>query len=914
MSGLLQFVIIGLGSGGLYALMALGIVLVYRSSGVINFAQGAVGMVATYAFWEVAFNHNAGFWPGFVFGVALAGAVGILIYFLVMRPLRGASPLTRTIGTLGVLSTLEAAASLRYPSVITVVPSSLPTDTKRIFGATIGVDRLLILALALGLTLALLAVYRFTSFGARTTAVAENPRVVAAMGRSPEMVAAVNWAISSMLAAVAGIFLAPIIGLQVAALTVIVVPALASAVVGRLLSFPITLGAALVIGAVQSVLARYVSNGGWQGATPFLMLVVVLAFRGRRIPGREDLALRLPTVGNGRVNLPGLAVVLVAGAVILSVASPLWVSAITTSLAFGIILLSIVVATGYAGQISLAQFAMAGFGAWIASRLIATAHFGFLPAVILSVCATIVAGAVIGLPAVRTRGQNLAVATLGLSVAIEALIFDSTGLTGGLAGTTVPQPELFGWNINAIAYPFRYGLVSFAALILLALVVANIRRGNSGRRLLAVRTNERAAISLGVNPVAAKLYAFSVAAGIAAVGGILYAFANPSILLTNFTAFTSVTLAGFAVVGGLGSLVGPMVGATLVTGGIGAAIFNLFGTSVSTYLPLVGGILIILTLITAPDGLVQHNLMLWKALLARLGRQPTSKPVTVPALDLTTTKRTGKVLTVENLTVRFGATVAVKDFSMQVEPGMVLGLIGPNGAGKTTIIDAITGFVRPQSGSVRLGDREISGLNPHARARLGLARSFQSLELFEDISIFENLMVGADQHRAVRYLRDLLWPGRPVITQGMVASIEQFELRENLMQRPADLPHGRRRLVAVARAVAADPDVLLLDEPASGLDEGQRAELVTLIRRLAEERGIGVLLIEHDVELVMRTCDQVIAVEFGQTIASGPSAAVRTDPAVIRAYLGEEDGDQAEDSEPEHDESQPLSLAQGDAR
>jgi ABC-type branched-subunit amino acid transport system ATPase component/branched-subunit amino acid ABC-type transport system permease component len=890
MSQLLQFIIIGLGAGGLYALQSLGINLVYRTSGVINFAQSAVGMAAAYAYWEVADNHGMGFWPGFLFGLAVSGVIGLLIYLVVMRPLRQASLLVRTIGTLGVLTILESVASLRYTGSVIVVVPLLPTTPETVFGATISLDRLIVLGIAVGLTMVLFAVYRFTSFGLRTSAVAENPNTLASLGRSPEVVSAANWIVGSMLAGVAGMFLAPIVGLQVDQLTLVIVPALAASVCGSMTSFPITFGAALAIGALQSVLARYVSNGGWQAAAPFLILLVVLALRGKRIPGREDVSLRLSIVGDGRVRLPALAVAVIGGAVLMYTLSGVWVSAITVSLVYAIVLLSIVVVTGYAGQISLAQFAMAGFGAWIASRLVASAHFSFVGALVVAVPATAIAGLIVGVPALRTRGQNLAVATLGLSVALEALIFDSSSLTGGAGGTVVPDPTIFGWDFNSITEPSRFGLVALIALVLLSLVVANVRRGASGRRLLAVRANERAAIALGVNPAAAKLYAFSLASGIAAVGGILYAFMTPTILMDNFTAFTSVTLAAFAVVGGLGSLVGPVVASTLVAGGIGAAVLNLLGQDVNKYLPLIGGIMVVLTLIAAPDGLVQQNIDIYKRLRKRLGFRPAKpKAISISVAEGSARRRHDKALVVENLSVRFGQYKAVDSVGFRVEPGQVVGLIGPNGAGKTTIIDAVTGFVSTDSGRVMLGDRDLSRCRPHVRAQAGLSRSFQSLELFEDINVFENVMVGVDQHRLVRYLRDLVWPGKAQVTPGLASAIEEFDLEGDLTRLPDDLPYGRRRLLAVARAVASEPAVLLLDEPAAGLDEGQRAELSGLIRRLADERNMAVLLIEHDVELIMRTCDHVLALEFGREICSGPPEYVRTNPGVIRAYVGDVD-------------------------
>jgi len=248
----------------------------------------------------------------------------------------------------------------------------------------------------------------------------------------------------------------------------------------------------------------------------------------------------------------------------------------------------------------------------------------------------------------------------------------------------------------------------------------------------------------------------------------------------------------------------------------------------------------------------------------------------------------GATLSVVGLTVRFGSVMAVDDVSLEVRPGEVVGLIGPNGAGKTTLIDAVTGFVAASRGAISLDDRRIDGVNAAARARLGLRRSFQSLELFEDISVEENIRAGSDQGASrVSWVTDLFWPGRHELPSTAVAAVHEFALEPHLDQTPEELPYGRRRLVGIARTVALGPSVVLLDEPAAGLDENESAELARLIRRLADERNMGVLLVEHDVNLVMSTCDRVVVIDFGAVIASGTPAEVRGDQKVRDAYLGQ---------------------------
>jgi ABC-type branched-subunit amino acid transport system ATPase component len=237
--------------------------------------------------------------------------------------------------------------------------------------------------------------------------------------------------------------------------------------------------------------------------------------------------------------------------------------------------------------------------------------------------------------------------------------------------------------------------------------------------------------------------------------------------------------------------------------------------------------------------------------------------------------------------VQFGVVKAVSGVSFEINPGEVVGLIGPNGAGKTTLIDAIAGNVRLQSGTVALGDRRIDHFSPSKRSRAGVTRSFQSLELFEDVSVEDNLKVASEGHDWSAFVTDIVRPGQAPLSPAALAAVREFGLEQHLNELPSELPHGIRRLVGIARSVAMLPSILMLDEPAAGLDENESRELGTLIRTLAEDWGMGILLVEHDVSLVMSVCDRVHAISFGETIAEGVPAEVRTSPTVVAAYLGE---------------------------
>jgi sulfate-transporting ATPase len=560
-----------------------------------------------------------------------------------------------------------------------------------------------------------------------------------------------------------------------------------------------------------------------------------------------------------------------------------------------IVLLSIVVVTGYAGQLSLAQYAMAGFGAWVAGRLVAVFHIPFLLALVAGVAAAVPLGLIFALPAVRTRGINLAIVTLGLGTAIELMLFSNGNFTGGIKGTPVGNPNLFGFEISSIKHPERYGIFVLGMALLMVVVVANVRRGRSGRRLIAVRTNERAAAALGINIVTAKLYAFALASAIAALGGILLAFRLTSISYQSFTNFTSITYAGLSLVGGVGHLLGAFVGGMMATAGFNQEVMESTWDGVGRYIQLISGIAILLVVLYNPDGVAAE----WSRTFRHLKRtkkfgesyfiklSDVSEPV-----DADHDQRViPKTLVVDGLTVRYGAVTAVDEVGFTLEPGQVTGLIGPNGAGKTSLIDALTGFTRSR-GSVIIDGRDISNSGPAGRVKAGMVRSFQSLELFEDTTVFENISIAADPQDLGSYFRDLVWPVIPKFGPQVVRAIEEFELDQDLHREVSDLSYGKRRLLAIARAVAMHPSVLLLDEPAAGLSSVESVELARVVRRLADDWGMAILVVEHDMNFVMGVCDRVVVLDFGRMIANGTPSEVRNDPAVIAAYLGVETDDE----------------------
>lgn len=624
-----QFLLLGLGAGAVYAAIALGLVLTYRASGVVNFAHGAVTMYATYVFVGLSVDGHlllplpgaagkvhVGTLPtaaAAVVAVVAAALLEVGFYLVVFRPLRAAPALSRVVASVGLMVALQAIVTVQYGADSVTVPSILPADPVTWLGVTVPRDRLYVAAAVVVAAAALWAVYRFTPFGLASRACAEDERALALLGRSPDVIAAANWAAAGAVAALAGIFVGPITTLDPVTFTLLVVPALAAALAGGLSSFGATTAAALVLGMAQSELVRAQVDLSWLPAAglgktlPLVVVVAVAVVRGALLPPRAALLeRRMPSVGRSAHPWPGVATLFVAGLVALVLTHGEYRLALTTSFIGAILCLSLVVLTGFLGQLSLAQMAFAGVTGFMLARLQHDAGVPFPVDVVTAVIAAALVGLLIGVPALRVRGPALALATLAGGVAVEALLFQDPRVTGGLAGSHVRAPSIAGYGLGpgggGGGYPrLAFGVVALVVLCATAAGVARLRTHRLGRRLLAVRANERAAEAAGVALTSTKLIGFALSAALAGVAGAVIGWQQGQLSFGSFDVFVSLGYVALAYVGGIGRVSGAVIGGLLVSSGVVFTALN-NAANLGRYQLFASGVAVVVIVVTAPDG------------------------------------------------------------------------------------------------------------------------------------------------------------------------------------------------------------------------------------------------------------------------------------------------------------------------
>ena len=936
----LLFAIVGLGFGCIYAAISMGVVITYRGTGIINFATGAMAMWGAYVFDElnrtgdlvlpvaiiphkVSLGDGVGSVPfalAMVLAVLSCSLIGLIVHFLVFRPLRRAPILARVVASVGVLLSIQALIVMQFTSTPRAVAPILPNEPVHFAGITFSRDRLWLTGVVIVIAVAMWAWFRFTRLGLATRASAENERAIGLARFSPQVLAGSTWVLSSTVVGFIVILTSPTVILNPLTYVLAIVPALAAALIGRLSSIAVTVSAALVLGMIQSIVVFQTTKAWWpewakaglSDALPFVVIVIALFVVGDSLPSRGAVESDpLPEVYRPKMRTAVIAPVVIGAGVVATLTSGSYRFGIITSMIVTIIMLSLVVLTGLVGQISLAQAGIAGTAGFALSKLGDAAGIPFPISPLLAALVATVFGVLIGIPALRIRGAQLAVVTLAGAVALEKFIFRNTQLAEA-AGNPIADPTLFGLDMG-IREGRTIARVEFAILVLLvvtvcAILVGNLARSATGRRFLAVRSNERAGASVGISIANTKLLAFGIASFLAGVGGAFLGYSRGQLSADSFTVMVGLSFLAFAYLGGITTVSGAIIAGTFAPLGIGFVILDR-ALDIGTAYQILAGIGLVLTAIFNPEGIAGANRKNFDKMRAGLAARAAAKAApgdddaaavrtapaeAVPAAAAPTPRAVERpsfddapvVLAINELTVRYGGLKAVDDASLRVREGEIVGLIGPNGAGKTTMIDALTGFI-PSEGRIEFCGAELTTEQPYQRARMGLSRTWQSLELFGDLSVRENVQVADERATAGSVLADFVKPARPVDLTRVDSALELVGLAGDADARPGDLPLGRQKLVGVARALASSPRVMLADEPAAGLDTAESRALGREIIDIAEG-GVSILLVDHDMGLVLEVCDYIYVLDFGQVIAEGTPADIRANEAVIDAYLGSE--------------------------
>ncbi len=627
MKDILLFVLLGLGAGAVIAGIAMAVVITYRGSGIINLATGAVSMVAAYAFWAFRtdyFGFTLATGPAIVVTMLAAILVGVLSELLVFRPLRTSSPLAKLVASLGILLILQATVLLWFGSASKQIPSVFPTDIIEVFDASIPVNRFWMAGVVVVLALALAALFRWTRFGLATRAASENEVFAMLAGLSPNQLSMANTVLASALAGAMGIVAAPLAQANSTTLVLFIVPALAAALFAGFTSLWIAFLAGFGIGIGQSLMS-YATTLSWfptdrgnplpgtQALLTFLLLVLALSLRGASLPTRGELVeKRLPAAPRPR-HLARPAVVLAIVGVASLVVLPFgYRQALMLSLIGMAVCLSLVVITGFVGQVSLVQVTLAGVSGFVVSHLVVDAGIGFPWGPLLGSIAGVIVGLIVGASALRVRGVSLAVVTLAGVVAIEQFGFANSRWGAGPSGSPVAQPGLFGVDLGTSA-GFRglddkvpspvLGFVYLAVVIALCLLVAQLRRSVLGQQMLAVRANERAAAAAGINVARVKITAYAISSFIAGTAGWMYAYNFGSVSAARFGFLIALGFVAFAYIGGITMVSGAVIGGLVATEGLVPYFFEeLLGIS-GNWTLLVGGLILIVTLIQNPEGI-----------------------------------------------------------------------------------------------------------------------------------------------------------------------------------------------------------------------------------------------------------------------------------------------------------------------
>ncbi len=558
------------------------------------------------------------------------------------------------------------------------------------------------------------------------------------------------------------------------------------------------------------------------------------------------------------------------------------------SLSYAVAALGLTVLLGYSGQISLAQAAFFGIGAYTFSILAVNHHIGYWSAALAAVAVTTGFGLFLGAISLRLASHYLALVTIGFQIITELVLNNWNAVTDGADGiSNIPRPSLFGYAINS---DHGFYFISVAVLVLASYVVFRLRHSRLGGALFALREDEIAASANGISLFRTKVLAFAVSAALAAMGGILYASGSLYISPNVFNFYQSVSFFAMALVGGQASIVGTTLGAGLITF-LPEVLRFLHAYYIAVY-----GVLVVVVVLFMPEGL--YGLLLRGvgavATLVAGRRRSDEEEVAhleagaVPERPVASDR---PLLEIRDLAKHFGGIKAVNGVSLTVNRGDVAVLIGPNGSGKTTVLNVLSGIYTATAGSIVYDGKEITNLGPARINRLGISRTFQNIRLFPELTALENVAVGYYRRGTVGLAGALLSRPRGYREEREAMEKARETLRflgfARLGVKAKNLPYGQQRIVEIARAIVSGPELLLLDEPAAGMNHEETEVLSQILYRI-HARGMTMLLIEHDMSFVSSVATRAYVMDFGQKISEGSVKQVLSDPAVMKAYLGDD--------------------------
>jgi ABC-type branched-subunit amino acid transport system ATPase component/ABC-type branched-subunit amino acid transport system permease subunit len=922
-----QLVFNGLVNGLVTGLLAMGLVLVYRSTRVVNLAVGNMGLVGASLLALLVLNYHFPFWLALGLSLATGTVFGTVIDLVVVRRLFGSPRVIMLMATVGVAQ-LAQGISGSYPE-INMRGNKYPTAVSGVFEDVLGLritgPQLSILIVVPACAFALGWMLRRTTFGRAVEASADNPSLSRLSSINPKMVSTFVWTIAGLLSTISIMLLSAQVG-NPAGLDNLGMLTMARAMLAFMLagqrSFGLAVGFGALSGVAESVLRfNLLTEPGLFDFAGFVVVAAIVYLQSRSSPDDTTFAFapkarRVPERAHEIwwiQRMPMLVGTLITVAALLLpvvVTRPSRHLLYATIVCYAIAALSLTVITGWAGQLSLAQMAFAGFGALLAAALnrglemdvwVLDFHAPPLPYLSsIAIAAVVIAGvaALVGLGALRVRGLQLAVITFMLAVAAEQYIYRWPLLSDGNSNSvSFRRGTIFGLDLSSQRAYYYFCVV---VLVVVFVLVARLRNSGIGRSTIAVRDNPDAASAYTISPSRSKLVAFALAGGIAGLGGALLGglFQNIPFGERYYLIDDSLQLVAMVVIGGLGALTGPLVGALWVVG-----LPAFFGDNelVPLFTSSVG---LLIILMYFPGGFAQIGYatrrLIYDWAVRRLpppGPQSPAKASAVPTARAggareagTGEGASGGVLLTRGVSVSFGGIQAVSGVDLRMAGGEIVGLIGTNGAGKTTFVNAVGGHVSSR-GTVEILGEDVSTLSVEARARHGLGRTFQTARLFPELTVRETVQVALEARGRTPFVGTALaLPGSRRLARSRRSEADEligfFGLDHYADDFIVDLSTGTRRIVELSALMALDARVLCLDEPTAGLAQRESEAFGELLVEVRRELDTSMLVIEHDMPLIMSMSDRVYCFEAGEVIAEGVPADVRNDPRAIASYLG----------------------------